>query len=350
MQNKRINEIDLIRFLAALSTVFFHYTFRGHAADSFSVMPYPWLSPIFKYGYLGVELFFMVSGFVILMTTVGGSLKQFTASRIARLYPAFWVCCTLTVVAALVFGDARYPVSLGQYLANLTMLNMFFGISHLDGSYWTLTIELRFYALVALILILRKIQHAQLFLTLWLAASIILEILPIGMLRLWLIVDYSAYFIAGATFFLIWSQGFSRARAALIVASWGLALFHSTHRLGEFEAHYHTSMNRYVVAGIVTFFYLLMFCVSTKCMGILGKTQWFLAGAVTYPFYLLHHNLGFMIFNLAYPAVNPHLLLWGTIIFCLMLAYAVHVLIEKRYALRLKNSLTGRLTRLPQPI
>jgi len=39
----RVNEIDLLRFFAALSVVFFHYSFRGYAADSMSVMPYPLL-------------------------------------------------------------------------------------------------------------------------------------------------------------------------------------------------------------------------------------------------------------------------------------------------------------------
>ncbi|MDD5250387.1 MAG: hypothetical protein PHY45_15495, partial [Rhodocyclaceae bacterium] len=54
----RVNEIDLLRFVAALSVVFFHYSFRGYAADAMSVMPYPLLAPFSKYGYLGVELFF----------------------------------------------------------------------------------------------------------------------------------------------------------------------------------------------------------------------------------------------------------------------------------------------------
>ena len=63
---QRVNEIDLLRFIAALAVVFFHYAFRGYAADDLSILPYPLLAPLAKYGYLGVELFFMISGFVIL--------------------------------------------------------------------------------------------------------------------------------------------------------------------------------------------------------------------------------------------------------------------------------------------
>src|SRR3954467_14113203 len=53
----RVNEIDLLRFLAALAVVFYHYAFRGYAADNMTVMPYPLLAPAAKYGYLGVDLF-----------------------------------------------------------------------------------------------------------------------------------------------------------------------------------------------------------------------------------------------------------------------------------------------------
>ena len=76
MQTRRVNEIDLLRFVAALAVVFFHYAFRGYAADDRSIMPYPLLAPIAKYGYLGVELFFLISGFVILMTASRGSLRH----------------------------------------------------------------------------------------------------------------------------------------------------------------------------------------------------------------------------------------------------------------------------------
>lgn len=92
----RVNELDLLRFFAALAVVFHHYSLDGFAAESMTIMPYPLLASISKYGYLGVELFFMISGFVILMTASNGDLKKFVISRLIRLYPAFWVCCSIT--------------------------------------------------------------------------------------------------------------------------------------------------------------------------------------------------------------------------------------------------------------
>jgi peptidoglycan/LPS O-acetylase OafA/YrhL len=57
MSKTRVNEIDLLRFFAALLVVLFHYSFRGVSADGMSKVSYPLLAPISKYGYLGVELF-----------------------------------------------------------------------------------------------------------------------------------------------------------------------------------------------------------------------------------------------------------------------------------------------------
>lgn len=57
MINRRLKELDLLRFLAAIAVVFFHYAFRGYAKGDMSAMPYPLLAETAKYGYLGVELF-----------------------------------------------------------------------------------------------------------------------------------------------------------------------------------------------------------------------------------------------------------------------------------------------------
>lgn len=53
----RVNELDLFRFLASLAVVFHHFSLDGFAADSMTIMPYPLLASVSKYGYLGVELF-----------------------------------------------------------------------------------------------------------------------------------------------------------------------------------------------------------------------------------------------------------------------------------------------------
>ena len=239
----------------------YHYSFRGYAADGMSTMPYPLLAPVAKYGYLGVQLFFLISGFVILMTASTGSLKKFIVSRFARLYPAFWVCCTVTFVTIATIGGKYYSASISQYFINMTMLSGFIGVPSIDGSYWSIFIELKFYALIALLLIFRKINQAQLFLVLWLIATIALNVLKIGklgsLLSIILIVDYSPYFIAGAMSFLVWSRGISLTRISVIFIAWLLAISYSLDEIPKRETHYNREFNSYVVIGMISTFFAI---------------------------------------------------------------------------------------------
>lgn len=342
MRATRINELDVLRFLAALAVVFFHYTFRGYAADDLSVMPYAWLAPFSKYGYLGVDLFFMISGFVILMSAAGGSLRDFAVSRVVRLYPAFWACCTITAALTMAIGGARFHVAPGQYLVNLTMVSEFVGVPSIDGSYWSLFVELKFYALVALVLLAGKIDQALPLMVCWLAAAITLEVFPSYTVAYFLVADYAAYFIAGAICFLIWSHGVSRSNTSILALCWCLALWQSLQRAAITANSLHTQLDPLVVAAVVTGCFTIMLLVALRRTGAWGRSSSVLAGALTYPLYLLHQQIGFMLVNLAYPRVNPHIVLWVTLLLVLGMAYAVHALVEKRCAPLLRQALRRR--------
>ncbi len=348
MDDTRVNELDLLRFCAAMSVVLFHYAFMGYYAQGdVSVMAYSPLAGLFKYGYLGVHFFFMISGFVILMTASRASLRAFAISRIVRLYPAFWACCTMTFVAIVFMGGSHFSASLHQYLVNMTMLGEFFGARPIDGAYWSLFVEIKFYALVAVVLIMRRIDQAQIFLILWLIVSIALELRPIGKLRYLLVVDYSALFIAGAECYLIRSQGLSPTKLAIIVLSWCLAVDQALKQRHALEAFFRAELSTNAVAGIISIFYLVMLSVALRSTGLLAKKSWRLTGALTYPLYLLHQNIGYMIFNLEHSSLDPHLLFWGTVALVFGAAVAVHFLIEKRTAPPLRRALERVAYRLP---
>ena len=346
MIKERVNEIDLLRFFAVMAVLIFHYAFRGHAADSLSSMPYPLLAEPAKYGYLGVELFFMISGFVILMTAASGDLRGFVVSRLVRLYPAFWACCTLTFVVIMVAGAPRFQATAGQYLLNMTMLSGFFGVASIDNAYWSLFVEIQFYAMVAIILLLGRIHQSQTLLAIWLAACIALQFIPVGRLRMVLMADHAAFFVAGASFFLIRSRGVSPMRLTMVALSWLLGTWQAIQALAQMREHYHVPMRADVVAAIILVFFILFLLLSTRRLNVIGRRRWLLAGALTYPLYLLHQNIGFIIFNLTFPGMNAHLLFWGTVLLALCAAYAVHVLIENKLAGRLKNAINAVLDRL----
>ena len=340
----RVNEIDLLRFFAVMMVVLFHYSFRGYAANDMSIMPYPALAAISKYGYLGVDLFFLISGFVILMTASSGSPQRFSVSRIVRLYPAYWFCCTATFIATITIGGERFSATLSQYFINMTMMNEFIGVKSIDEVYWSLAVELQFYVLVGLLLMLRQIPRAQFFLLAWLLAVIATKVFTAGWaVRTLLIADYAPCFIAGATCFLVHSRGATPARIAMIFIAWIAALISSLQAIPQLEAKLHTTFDLYVVAGLISFFFAAIFLVSMKWTGSISKREWITVGALTYPLYLIHQNVGYMIFNIAYPTVNPHLLLWGTIFTMLLFAFLVHQWIEQAFARRLKRILNEAL-------
>src|ERR1044071_4341128 len=94
----RLSALDGLRLLCALAVAGYHF---GDSWRLDGVHPpahfLPDAAPVLIYGFLGVEVFFMISGFVVLMSGWGRTVREFAASRAARLYPAFWVCVLVTM-------------------------------------------------------------------------------------------------------------------------------------------------------------------------------------------------------------------------------------------------------------
>lgn len=302
-------------------------------------MPYPLLASVFKYGYLGVDLFFMISGFVILMTASSGSLKKFIISRLVRLYPAFWVCCTITFLTTLAIGSPEYSATFGQYLVNMTMLSGFMSVASIDSVYWSLFVELKFYVFIAIVLLLGRIQQIELLFIVWLVITIALEIYPIWRLRFFLLDNYSANFIAGAAFFFIWSRGITWSRYLMVAAAWCCVVYQSINEVHEFEARIRNDLNPYIIAAIVSGFFAIMALISFKHTGAIGRANWVWFGVLTYPLYLIHQGLGFMLYNAIYNEFNPQVLFWELVIGMILLAYLIHIVVEKPVARSMRNAL-----------
>ncbi len=332
----RFYEIDLLRFLAALSVVLYHYGFRGYAADNKTIMPYLWIAPIAKYGYLGVDLFFIISGFVILMTASSGSARRFVIARVVRLYPAFWVCCTMTFIAILIAGGTRYSASLHQYAVNMTMLSEFLGVKPIDGAYWSLFVEMKFYWLVLVVLLLRQIHRAKELLGLWLALVLLIAQWPIRYVGFFLIPNYAPYFIAGAMFYIIHAEGVCVYKIFIIAVSYLASLREAIHKVSGMQSHYHSEFSEAAIAITLAVFFLILFFVATGRTRKFASDSWLLLGALTYPLYLIHQNIGFIVFNLSYPHVSPHATMVGTVAGILLAAYVINRKVERQYARPMK--------------
>jgi peptidoglycan/LPS O-acetylase OafA/YrhL len=253
----RFYEIDLLRFVAALSVVLYHYTYRG-SYDNYSPVTFPELAPVTKYGYLGVELFFMISGYVVLLSAQGKTVRQFFLSRVTRLYPAFWTACTLTFLVKVAWGagalgDTHMPSLLHatsvQYAVNMTMLYEFLHVEMMDGAYWSLTIEMTFYLLVAILIGFKLLRHLTPVLALWLLYTALPGAVREGVLFPALFFPaYAPYFAAGMLLYMMQQpQGRTWQRYGLLLASYLLGLRSSVGRAGGL-----TALSGNVIAGIVT--------------------------------------------------------------------------------------------------
>jgi len=284
----RLVEIDALRGLAALAVVLFHYTTRygqlyGHGtAPLFSA---PW-------GHLGVNLFFIVSGFVIFMTLERTRRPlDFVVSRFSRLYPSYWAAIVLTFTVTHIGGMVREQVTLPVALLNLTMLQEFLKVPSVDGAYWTLAIELVFYAWMLLLFRLRLLARIH-----WFVAALLV-------LR---VVYHGAAVLAGVE--LSWTLGRLLLLATMPWFGSGIMLYRRA--AGAPRA----SRDWAVIAAAVATLWIadgagmalllagLCGVVHAATRGWLPVLRWrglAALGGVSYALYLVHENVGWTVIRTA---------------------------------------------------
>lgn len=350
---RRIHELDLFRFLAALAVVLFHYTFRGFNLGERAPLEFQALGGVFKYGYLGVEFFFLISGFVILMSAMNSDAKSFSIARISRLLPSIVVCASVTAVVSVVFGPPEFAVTASQYVLNLVMLNELVDVPYVDGVYWTLFIELRFYALVTVAVAAKSLHRVETVLLGWLALSVLGHVgaLP-SSLEYALLTEWSAYFIAGALFYLVRSNGASIHNVGSLAVCCGLSIEQAVHMAKFRSLLYQSEHSGLVVGSIIVAFYAIFFLVALDRLTVLNRPEFGPLGAMTFSLYLIHQNIGFIIFNRLGAEVNRWVLLVGTgglvmLASYLFANYAEHAL-GRRVKLYLRSVTSRDLAAEPQ--
>jgi len=115
--------------------------------------------PLFNFGYLGVEFFFVISGFVISLTLFGSrSIREFVVKRIARLWPAMLICSLITLIALVVIPQAMFEAKIRNLVPSLLFFDPYLfqkvigtSCNWMDDAYWSLFVEVRFYFWAAII-------------------------------------------------------------------------------------------------------------------------------------------------------------------------------------------------------
>jgi peptidoglycan/LPS O-acetylase OafA/YrhL len=148
--------LDLLRFVSALLVLTYHYgffswarrwgssvTMLDHTARFDPAAPFTW------FGWIGVQVFFVISGFVIANSAYGRSAVDFLKGRLVRLYPAAWICATITLCAWLALAHLPFSAVRSGYLHSMAL---WIFAPWIDGVYWSLAIEVMFYALIFFVL------------------------------------------------------------------------------------------------------------------------------------------------------------------------------------------------------
>jgi peptidoglycan/LPS O-acetylase OafA/YrhL len=320
--------LDAVRFFAAFWVMNFHYLFEQTGNLEW-----------YRYGNLGVQLFFIISGFVIVQSIQGKTLKEFTTGRFLRLFPLFWILCTLTYVITLLIPHTA-TVNFSEYLRSMTMLgDLFNGIVGytrlIDPSYWTLTVELLFYIAIGTFVYFFSDKKIRYFLGAWLVISAIAFKLGIDhnfYVKL-LLVRHASYFVFGGALGLIatkqaqnllhkyfdWILLFTSAGYAIYIHPRALEPYYIINPL---DIHIISILHVMFFISVPLLVYLSLFVTNKKLISFLA-----VLGGITYPVYLLHQKIGNSIINFVISHYNvswTHLAVgFEVIIICV--AYVVYV-------------------------
>jgi peptidoglycan/LPS O-acetylase OafA/YrhL len=283
----RNDTIDAFRGIAILGVLFYHYTLRWAP---------PWYGTnLYGYGHrypdalvlgaVGVYLFFVISGLVITMTVLRcRSGLEFVVRRFARLYPAFLVGICLTLAVSGISAIPAFKLSSGDVVANLTMNAPFFHRRFVDGAYWSLAVEIKFYALVAVAYVLLRERF-------WIAiaavAALGFVVFEFGITKQILLAPYAPLFLSGMA---VWFWLFEERRLpALVLACESVVLYvayRHSFELVRVSAWLPHLCLWFSVAALVA---LLAMARNTR-MGPLSAI-----GRISYSLYLIHQNVGVVI-------------------------------------------------------
>jgi len=325
---KRLEILDYGRLAAAVAVVAFHYLFNGITNGKVaSIDIEPQIASVAKYGYLGVEFFFLISGYVIFFSARSRTVTQFIIGRAVRLVPAFVPALILTATAAQFWGGERMGVTLPQVIANLTFFPHVFGFQYVDGVYWTLSYEITFYAAVVALLVLGQRSRMDLAVMLWPLGMVLATV--VGLDRAPLAGRVYVFFAVGALFALTRTRRDLPAYSSLALAM-GLALWFSVTRADAMSAAKGVVYSGAVIGAIVVAMFTFFATLSHPRVASLRLPGSQLAGALTYPIYLLHAHIGYMLLNQFATEQNKWVAYSAIVALISGLAYVLHIVFERK--------------------
>ncbi len=265
---------------------------------------------IFHYGYLGVQFFFVISGFVITLTLdKSNGFLDFIKRRWIRLWPAMALCSFATFSVMVIFDNHDLFLK-SQKISNLIFSNSFLSpdfmneltgwkFAYIDGAYWSLWVEINFYIIVALLFYMnkRRLNRNFGFLAVFLMICHYVLISATGknllepiigktiydFMRRWVIVfnisEYILWFFLGMQLLQLYK--YKRTKNLIIFT---LVFLVQTLLLG---LKWQT-----ILFCFISYFIFLIFIYKPMLLAFLGRPLISRLGVASYAVYLIHENVG----------------------------------------------------------
>jgi peptidoglycan/LPS O-acetylase OafA/YrhL len=323
--------LDLLRLFASVLVVLNHFgAFSAALPDVGKPFAFPLLNFMTRFGWVGVEIFFVISGFVIALSARGASPSGFLKRRALRVFPALWICSLVSLVAL-----ATTSAPLGELL-----ISFFHSIvlsprgPYVDGVVWSLIVEAVFYLLIWLVLLSNRFhQLDRVAAALGIGSAVFLSIFGLAVLfqetplaasmvgiferfafKVFLL-RYGVFFALGMTLWLGFEYGFTRNR---IILGWFSAVFGAV----EIAIQAGSDSTQAVFAASIPPFEAILIPVLVWSAGTivliasvffrteigdLLKSRSVLVtrlGLLTFPLYLNHYTLGRV---MTYGLISAHL-------------------------------------------
>lgn len=337
----RLLEIDALRGIAAMAVVLFHLTTRYMELFSFKNPP----SFSLAYGHYGVNLFFIISGFVIFMTLEKTARPlDFVVSRFSRLFPVYWVAILITFAITHWLGLPGKLVSFSAAAANMLMLHGLFRVPHVDGVYWTLEVELLFYFGMFFLFRIRGLDRIHGVLMALLAIRLLYFVMKqaFGIELPWIlfrlsILAYIPWFAIGISIYLATSrngQGLWKAPAR--TAAMAIATLLIAESIG-------------LAALALAMAAVVYFAASGRLTWLRNPVLAWL-GAISYPLYLVHENIGWSVqLRLVEMGMPTDLIVLIALVLALGLATLLNRLVEQPAMRWIRSRYRNRQVALNSP-
>jgi len=318
--------IDFLRGIAALMVCFFHFAWAN--SDYLSSTKY--LKNIAQFGYLGVEIFFVISGFIIPYSLYISNynirnIKVFFIKRCLRIEPPYLISVALVIVLGYLstlspmYRGTLFTVDLTTIFLHIGYLPRFFDHNWVSPVYWSLAIEFQYYILIA-------------FTFLFLSGTnklINQSVLIVGYILSYFIIDERLVFHYIPLFGLgisIFQYKFNFINKTQFVFTILLTLCLVVH-----------NFDILVVYSSLFAFGCIYFIKLRK-----SKIYYYL-GAVSYSLYLIHVPIGSRLLNVSENfIINDYLrtaLIFISILICIVFSFVYYLYIEKPF-LRLSKKFT----------